>query len=135
TITVSELELALKEFILIYQHRTILSDAMMIKKAKLLADELGVPEGKEAGSVNEDVITESLPLLQRRKKNKERISVALCANADGSHKSNTKAWMFVILFQEWLQDFDHQMLQKHRGQHVLLLLDNCSSHKLDGLTL
>ncbi|CAG8763913.1 15090_t:CDS:1, partial [Dentiscutata heterogama] len=46
TVTVPELELVLKEFILIYQHRTILSDAMMIEKAKLLADELGVPEGK-----------------------------------------------------------------------------------------
>ncbi|CAG8601643.1 21088_t:CDS:2 [Cetraspora pellucida] len=46
TVTVPELELALKEFILIYQHCTILSDAMMIKKAKLLVDELEVPEGK-----------------------------------------------------------------------------------------
>ncbi|CAG8805148.1 24248_t:CDS:2, partial [Cetraspora pellucida] len=90
TVTVPELELALKEFILIYQHRTILSDAIMIEKAKLLADELGLYE--EAGSVDEDVITESLPLLQttRRiagcKKNKERISVALYANANGSYK-------------------------------------------------
>ncbi|CAG8715642.1 34106_t:CDS:2, partial [Racocetra persica] len=145
TVTVPELELALKKFILIYQYRTILSDTMMIEKAKLLADKLGVPEGKlyfssgwlqkfkerngiyqiklhrEADSVDEDVITESLPLLKSkcseypldriynmdktglfyqlepdrtlvnrriagRKKNKERISVALCANADRSYK-------------------------------------------------
>ncbi|CAG8825535.1 11174_t:CDS:2, partial [Racocetra persica] len=158
TIIVPELELALKEFILIYQHRIILSDAMMIEKAKLI-----IKLHEEAGSVDEDVITESLPLLQKCKKNKECISVSLCANADRSHKlapliigkytkprcfknvkinnltmtyrSNAKAWMLVILFQEWLQDFDYQILQKHRSQHVLLLLDNYSSHKLDGLTL
>lgn len=32
-----ELELALKEFVLRYQHQTILSDAILIEKAKLLA--------------------------------------------------------------------------------------------------
>ncbi|CAG8832636.1 9780_t:CDS:2, partial [Racocetra persica] len=49
----------------------------------------------EAGSVDENIITKSLSLLQskcseysldRRKKNKERISVPLCANADGFYK-------------------------------------------------
>jgi hypothetical protein len=101
--------------------------------------------------------------LAGRKVNKERLSVALCANADGSHKlkpliigkferprcfkniriqsmpmtyrNNAKAWMIASLFQEWLQEFDHQVGIKHRGQRVLLLLDNCSSHKLAGLTL
>ena len=43
-IIVSELELALKEFVLTYQHRIILSDALLIEKAKLLADELQVPQ-------------------------------------------------------------------------------------------
>ena len=38
-------------------------------------------------------------------------------------------------FQEWLENFDHQMAQKYGSQRVLLLLDNCSSHKLEGLTL
>ncbi|CAG8499965.1 24240_t:CDS:1 [Cetraspora pellucida] len=90
TVTVLELELMLKEFILIYQHCTILSNAIIIEKAKLLVDKLGVPEGKlhfssgwlqkfkeqnricqiklyrEAGSDDEDVIIESLPLLQSK---------------------------------------------------------------------
>jgi hypothetical protein len=44
-VVVPELELALKEFVLTYQHRAILSDALLIEKAKLLADELEVPEG------------------------------------------------------------------------------------------
>ena len=97
------------------------------------------------------------------KKNKERISVALCSNADGSHKLkpliigksakprcfkniniynlpmvyryNSKAWMLLTLFQEWLQEFDLQISRKHRGQRVLLLLDNCPSHKIRGLVL
>ena len=101
--------------------------------------------------------------LTGRKVNKERLSVTLCANADGSHKlkpliigkfkrpccfkniriqtmpmtycNNAKAWMIMLLFQEWLQEFNRQVGLKHRGQRVLLLLDNCSSHKLAGLTL
>jgi hypothetical protein len=44
-VIVPELEFALKEFVLTYQHRTILSDALLIEKAKLLADELQVPQG------------------------------------------------------------------------------------------
>src|SRR6266540_1256033 len=43
-VIVPELELALKEFVLTYQHRTILSDALLIEKAKLLADKLQVPQ-------------------------------------------------------------------------------------------
>ena len=43
--------------------------------------------------------------------------------------------MLSTLFQEWLQDFDYQVSQKYGGQRVLLLLDNCSSHKLENLVL
>src|SRR5277367_6073788 len=96
--------------------------------------------------------------LSRRKVNKACLSIALYANADGSHKlkpliigkfkkpccfknikiqsipmtyrNNAKAWMITSLFQEWIQEFDRQVGLKHQGQHVLLLLDNCSSHKL-----
>src|SRR5215472_10313591 len=38
-----EFELALRKFVLNFQHRTILSDAMLIEKAKLLANGLGIP--------------------------------------------------------------------------------------------
>jgi len=140
-----ELELALKEFVLYYQHKTILSDAMLIEKAKLLANGLGVPEGalqfssgwlhkfkerngirqeklyREADSADNTAILEALPILHDkcanypleriynmdetglfyrlepdrtlatkrltgRKKNKERLFIALCTNANGSHK-------------------------------------------------
>jgi hypothetical protein len=88
------------------------------------------------------------------KKNKERLTVALCTNADGSDKrkplvigkskkprcfgrnfdpnvyvtyrSNSKAWMTGIIFQEWLQNFNIAM--KLHQRHVLLLLDNAGSH-------
>ncbi|CAG8586978.1 623_t:CDS:2, partial [Dentiscutata heterogama] len=40
-----ELDLALKEFVLIYQHRTVLTDALLVKKAKVLADSLEIPQG------------------------------------------------------------------------------------------
>jgi|GEM_PF-1216312 len=222
SVTIPRFELALKEFILTYQHRTVLSEAMLIEKARQLSKGLGIPEGTlqfssgwlykfkkrngihkeklhgEAGSVDNTVIINSFPLLQEkcaeypldriynmdetalfyrlepdyslaterltgRKKNKERISIALCANADGSHKlnplvigkyakprcfknvkisnlpilyrNNTKAWMLITLFQEWLHWFNLQVATKHSGQRVLLILDNCSSHKVDSLDL
>jgi len=101
--------------------------------------------------------------LSGRKKSKERLSIALCSNADRSHKlppliigkyanprcfknvniynlpmtyrNNAKAWMLITIFQEWLHEFDRQIAQKHGGQHVLLLLDNCTSHKVENLAL
>src|ERR1044071_7267068 len=51
------------------------------------------------------------------------------------YRNNPKAWMLITLFQEWLKDFDYQIAQKHGGQRVLLLLDNCTSHKLGNLVL
>jgi len=81
--------------------------------------------------------------------NKKRLSMALCANADGLHKlnprcfkhvnirnlpiiyrNNTKAWMLTSLFQEWLQHFDREVTKKHGDNRVLLLIDNCPSHKV-----
>lgn len=101
--------------------------------------------------------------LVGRKKNKECLSIGLCANADGSHKlnpiiigkyanprcfknvkiqnlpimyrNNAKAWMLTIHFQEWFQEFKLQVTAKHKGQPVLLLLDNCPSHKIENMDL
>lgn len=101
--------------------------------------------------------------LAGRKKNKERLSLALCANANGSHKldpfvigkyanlrcfknvkvknlpityrNNAKAWMLAIHFQEWFQDFKLQVTKRHGEQPILLLLDNCPSHKIENLNL
>ena len=44
-VTYPELDLALKEFVLIYQHRTILTDALLVEKAKVIADSLGISQG------------------------------------------------------------------------------------------
>ncbi|CAG8814769.1 6601_t:CDS:2, partial [Cetraspora pellucida] len=120
------LELALKEFILIYQHHTILSDAMMIKKAKLLADELGLHE--EAGSVDKDVITESLSLLQSKC---SKYPLDCIYNMDETR-------LFYQLEPDRtlaIRRIARCKKNKKRISHVLLLLDNCSSHKLDRLTL
>ncbi|CAG8508774.1 9583_t:CDS:2 [Dentiscutata erythropus] len=145
SVTVPELELALKEFVLTYQHKTVLSDLMLIEKAKLLVSRLGVPDSTlnfssgwlhkfkerngigreklhdEVGSVDNDAIIRELLLLRNkctnypfeqiynmdetalfyqlepdhslatqrlsgRKKDKECITIALYANANGSHK-------------------------------------------------
>jgi len=90
SVTFPELELALKEFVLNYQHRTILSDAILIEKAKLLANGLEIPEDtlkfssgwlqgfkkrngicqeklqEEAASTDQSIITEALPLLRNK---------------------------------------------------------------------
>lgn len=90
SVTYPELEFALKEFILNYQHRTVLSDAILIEKAKMIADGLDIPrdalqfssgwlhkfknrngirqrklEG-EASSADEAAIANALPLLKER---------------------------------------------------------------------
>src|SRR6185437_1821056 len=52
-----------------------------------------------------------------------------------TYRSNAKAWMLATLFQEWLQKFDQEVGMKHNKQRVLLLLDNCTSHKLGNLVL
>jgi hypothetical protein len=88
------------------------------------------------------------------KKSKDRITIALCANGDGSEKlnpwiigrsknprcfkhinrknlriiyrHNKSKWMTGIICEEWLHWFDKLMA----GRKVLLLLDNFSGHEL-----
>ena len=93
--------------------------------------------------------------LSGSKKSKERFTVLLTANMDGSdklrpfvigksanprcfrgikklpvtYKSNKNSWMTATLFQEWLEWFDAR-LQKQKKK-ICLLLDNCSAHKID----
>ncbi|CAG8794989.1 3608_t:CDS:2, partial [Gigaspora rosea] len=45
--------------------------------------------------------------------------------------NSSKAWMIISLFHEWVLEFDRQVGLKYRGQHVLLLLDNCPSHDIE----
>lgn len=89
-VTYPALELALKEFVLNYQHRTILSDAILIEKAKMIANGLNIPQDMfqfssgwlqkfknrngihqrklegEASSADEVAIADALPLLKER---------------------------------------------------------------------
>ena len=95
------------------------------------------------------------------KKCKDRITVALCANASGTDKlipfvigkslrprcfpkhfyvqtvvrymNNNKAWMTAEFFVEFLEEFDQRMRRESRK--AVLLLDNASSHTQDDLEL
>jgi DDE superfamily endonuclease len=97
--------------------------------------------------------------LKGKKKDKERLTVAFCANADGTDKmkpfvigkylnprcfknincnslgiiyeANKKAWMTAVLFQQWLKAFDIKMT----GRKTILLLDNAPSHIVGNLNL
>jgi hypothetical protein len=90
SVTCPELELALKEFVLTYQHRTVLSDALLVEKAKMIANGLDIPQDAlqfssrwlhkfkdhngirqrkldgEASSADEAAIADALPLLRER---------------------------------------------------------------------
>lgn len=95
-------------------------------------------------------------LLEGRKTRKERLTIVICANADGTDRrplmvigtaikprcfknvkleglgiqyhANKSAWMTRNLFHSWLRKFDANMA----GRKVLLIMDNCPAHsKLD----
>ncbi|UYV84398.1 TIGD4 [Cordylochernes scorpioides] len=94
------------------------------------------------------------------KASKERITILLCCNMDGSEKmqplvigkakqprcfrgikhlpvqyeANQKAWMTRLLFESWVRHIDKKMAGQHR--QIILLLDNCGAHPPDmqGLT-
>jgi hypothetical protein len=94
--------------------------------------------------------------ISGRKKIKKRLTVAVTSNADGSTKlpllfvgtarqprcfggksadelgiqyvNAAKGWMNTELFTNWIERFNERM--KSEGRHVLLLLDNVSSHRV-----
>ncbi|CAG8721220.1 13351_t:CDS:2, partial [Dentiscutata heterogama] len=64
SVIIPELELALKKFILIYQSRAVLNEAILIKKVKQLAKGLGQKLHGEESSANIVAITNALSLLR-----------------------------------------------------------------------
>ena len=95
------------------------------------------------------------------KKSKERVTLMLCVNADGSDKikltmigksqnprcfknvdcdmlpvkytSQKNAWMDHHVYKTWIVQFDRRMTRL--GRKALLLMDNVGSHKHDEITL
>lgn len=89
------------------------------------------------------------------KRSKERITVMVAANMAGTEKlplfvigkslkprcfknirtlpteyaANGKAWMTADLFKRWLTTWDRKL--ELRNRKVLLIVDNCSAHKMD----
>ena len=86
------------------------------------------------------------------KYSKERITIAVATNMDGSeklellvigksakprcfknvknlpvsYKSNKKAWMVSLVFEEWAMKLDERMTEE--GRRIILFIDNCPSH-------
>ena len=94
-------------------------------------------------------------VVEGKKVNKERITIAIISNADGSEKIkplvigkfakprsfgkwnpnsivsyyyNSTAWMTMDIFEKWLKDFNRQM--KLLNRYVLILVDNASGHNI-----
>lgn len=94
-------------------------------------------------------------------KSKQRLTVVLCCNSDGSEKhkawvigkaenprcfknfnklhlpceytSHKSSWIDSKAFREWLLKLNRRMVTQHRN--ILLTLDNCAAHKGDNLEL
>lgn len=90
--------------------------------------------------------------LEGRKQDKERLTIVICCNEDGSEKiplwiigkyakprcfkninmnsldceyrANKRAWMTGLLFEEYVRWLDEQM----HGRKILLVVDNCPAH-------
>lgn len=97
--------------------------------------------------------------LEGRKQDKERLTVVICCNSDGSEKVplwiigkyakprcfknvnmsslnceyrfNKRAWMTSVIFEEYIRWFDKKM----HGRRVLFVVDNCPAHpkNIEGL--
>ena len=98
-------------------------------------------------------------VMKGQKKNKERITIGLCCNSDGSemlepviigrhenprcfkginikniginYYSNSKAWMTAIIFDKWICNWDLKLRKENNKRKILLLLDNASCHKVN----
>lgn len=98
-----------------------------------------------------------------RKVCKDRITLGLCSNSTGTEKLipvvigkygkprcfngininnlgvdyffNTKAWMTSNIFTKWISKLDKKLRESKDKRHILLILDNASSHKIDFSTL
>ena len=95
------------------------------------------------------------------KNSKERVTVLVACNQDGTdklpllvigkyakprcfrgsnmdlipvtYKSQKKAWLDSVLFEEWVRKIDRKM--KAANRHILLFIDNCTAHvSVTGLT-
>ncbi|XP_064468650.1 tigger transposable element-derived protein 6-like [Ornithodoros turicata] len=150
-----DVEAALYKWFLEVRGRNIpVSGAVLTAKAKQLAF-LMEHEGFSPG--NAPAVTHTC--IEERdaggKHSKVRVTVLLCCNMDGSdrqklfvigksakprdfrslyslpvrYRSNSKAWMTKVLFAEWLVELDQEMARK--GRKILLLLDNCSAHRVN----
>ncbi|CAG8707726.1 20099_t:CDS:2 [Dentiscutata erythropus] len=144
TVQHPELENTLLEWVLQNQERVILSDAILIEKAKTFAQMLEIPD------LNlEPDTTLATKRLKGKKKDLERLTLALCANADGTDKikifvigkspnprcfkgvnrnglgvkydASRKAWMTTILFQKWLKEFDLKMAGPEKDEKMNVL--------------
>ena len=135
------------------------ADPVLVIKGRLqLQEDLATYDSQDIYNMDETGLFYSLlpnstlatGLVSGKKKQIERITVALCANATGTdkliplvigksahprcfgktfnpsvyvkHTSNKKTWMTGFVFQDWLNKFNRRM--RVAGRHVILLVDN-----------
>ena len=115
------------------------------------ADETGI----YYRAVPDGTLCFSTDKLYGRKKAKDRLTVLVCVNMDGSDKrpllvigksnqprcfrgiptlpspytNSSNAWMTSTIFRKWLIELNRDMMKQDR--HIALLVDNCSAHPKD----
>ncbi|XP_017790869.1 PREDICTED: jerky protein homolog-like [Habropoda laboriosa] len=114
---------------------------------------------------SKSLLSEERGTLAEKKLKKDRVSIGLCSNADGTHKllpifvhkfknpqalkncvelpvvykSQRQACMNTDIFNEWYEEDFKPSVRQYQSENetvgkVMLLLDNCSSHKITNLS-
>ena len=134
------------------------------KKLNFLTEQLREYELGDIYNIDETALFYRLELegtlatqeIKGVKQCKERITVVLCCNSNGTDKlkplvigkyekplcfkgfdknrfvqyfHNKNAWVTKTIFVEFLENFDKEMMKKNRN--IILLMDNCSAHMMD----
>ncbi|KAI8596255.1 DDE superfamily endonuclease-domain-containing protein [Dissophora ornata] len=165
SVTFPEIEDKVTEGFFEYQHYVNMTGELIRKKAERARDDLDISEAEFKASTGRwthttsDMENRSLSSKQpgSRKWQKQRVTVTLCSNGDGSEKlsplvigcytsppwfknvnmnslgctyrHNTKANMTTKHFTEWLKSFDFRMMRLGK-EKVILLLDSFAGHKV-----
>jgi hypothetical protein len=81
---------------------------------------------------NADGSEKRRPLIIGKAKKPRAFQNKTGAQLGFDYRNNAKAWMTATLYQEWLQQWDHELVA--RGRKIVLLQDNFSGHIIpDGL--
>lgn len=147
------------------------SDPVLLEKLRKLSDKIREFDAENVYNMDETALfyrllprysvllpDEDISSLRGKKKSKERVTLAVCSNATGSHKlpltmlakpknpaclrnsqwplvyyNQKRGWMDAKTYKRWFEEVFYPEVRKKTHKPVLLLLDNAPAH-CDGLS-